>query len=341
METTKQRETWLDYLKFFAMLLVVVYHTPPRYDTAHEVALFNMGAPVFFFAAGYLFHIKKFQSFWMFLRHRSRQILVPYITFFALFYALWLLFGRAMAGPEEQSINVYVPLQELVEGTPHVVLGPFWFLTCLLSIQILYWPLRRLLSGWLLLAVTMILSMSLLIMPNIPWLHYWNLHQALLYMPLYATGECLRQEFRQIEFDTASHTLLWLTLAIIGLLFLIFAPLHINRDVAYVLAPEAVMLTLPAWKASCSSLAHHWGNRQVVYHVAVTSITYLALQNYVIGFIKILDTRLLNSMLVTNGSIWSKVIIAIAVMAILYPLALLIERYAPWMLGKGKLFAKW
>ena len=94
------RKAWLDYIKFIAMFLVVVYHTPPRYDTAHEVALFNMGAPVFFFAAGYLFNIARTKNFFSFLRHRAPQILVPYTTFFILSYALWLVVGRRMAGPE-------------------------------------------------------------------------------------------------------------------------------------------------------------------------------------------------------------------------------------------------
>ena len=58
-----KRQAWLDYIKFIAMTLVVVYHTPPRYDSAHEAALFNMGAPVFFFAAGYLFNIAKQKYF--------------------------------------------------------------------------------------------------------------------------------------------------------------------------------------------------------------------------------------------------------------------------------------
>ena len=71
-----KRQAWLDYMKFIAMFMVVVYHTPPRYDTAREVALFNMGAPVFFFAAGYLFNIAKQKNFFTFLRHRARQILV-------------------------------------------------------------------------------------------------------------------------------------------------------------------------------------------------------------------------------------------------------------------------
>ena len=87
------RKAWLDYIKFIAMFMVVLYHSPSRYDTAHEVALFNMGAPVFFFAAGYLFNIAKQKDFFTFLGHRMRRILVPYATFFVIFYALWLAVG--------------------------------------------------------------------------------------------------------------------------------------------------------------------------------------------------------------------------------------------------------
>ena len=83
-----KRQAWLDYIKFIAMFLVVAYHTPPRCECdghVHELALFNMGAPVFFFAAGYLFNIAKQKNFLNFLLHRARQILVPYTSFFIIF----------------------------------------------------------------------------------------------------------------------------------------------------------------------------------------------------------------------------------------------------------------
>ncbi len=142
-----KRQAWLDYIKLIAMTLVVIYHTPPRYDNAREAALFNMGAPVFFFAAGYLFNIARQQNFLTFLRHRARQILVPYTTFFIIFYALWLVVGRRMAGPEEQAIDVLAPVWQFVQGTPDVVLGPFWFLAALFTMQVIYYPIRKYLSG--------------------------------------------------------------------------------------------------------------------------------------------------------------------------------------------------
>ena len=328
-----KRQDWLDYIKLIAMTLVVVYHTPPRYDNAHEMALFNMGAPVFFFAAGYLFNIAKQKNFFTFLRHRARQILVPYTTFFVISYALWLVVGRRMAGPEEQAINVFTPLWQFIQGTPDVVLGPFWFLAALFTMQVIYYPIKRYLSGYWPLVVALLLSLGLLVMPDVPWFRYWNLDKAFLYMPIYAFGNCCRPLVEKFNFSSSSCTLLWIVLALLGLGFLIFAPFNIDRAVAYVLAPEAVILVLPLYTAVCKWLEDHYGTSRIAQTVAITGITYLALQNYLIGVIKIVATKLLGPA-VLEDSIVFKIVIALVVMAVLYPLAIFIERYLPFLLGK-------
>lgn len=335
MTGNMKRQAWLDYLKLIAMFLVVVYHTPPRFDTAHEVALFNMGAPVFFLAAGYLFNIAKLKGFLSFLRHRASRILVPYATFFVVFYALWLVVGRRMAGPEEQAIDVLTPLWQFVQGTPDVVLGPFWFLACIFTMQVIYYPISKYLSGYWPLLVSLLLSLSLFVLPDVPCLRYWNLDRALLYMPIYAVGNCCRPWVDKWNFGAASRAALWLVLAAAGLGFLIFAPLHIDRAVAYVLAPEAVILTLPLYVALCRSLETGCGDNPIARAVAVTSITYLAVQNYVIGIIKIVMGKVLSES-AFDDSILLKVFIALAVMVVIYPIALFVERYTPWMLGKKR-----
>lgn len=329
-----KRQAWLDYIKFIAMTLVVVYHTPPRYDSAHEAALFNMGAPVFFFAAGYLFNIAKQKNFLTFLGHRARQILVPYTTFFIIFYALWLAVGRRMAGPEEQAIDVLTPMWQFVQGTPDVVLGPFWFLAALFTMQVIYYPIKRYLSGYWPLVVALLLSVGLLVMPDLPWFRYWNLDKAFLYMPIYAFGNCCHTLVEKFEFSTPARSLLWMSLAVLGLGFLILAPLSIDRAVAYVLAPEAVILALPLYTAVCKWLEKLCGTSRIAQTVAITGITYLALQNYLIGVIKIVVARLLGPEIL-DDSILFKVVIALVVMVVLYPLAVFIERYLPFLLGKG------
>ena len=328
-----KRQAWLDYIKLIAMTLVVVYHTPPRYDNAHEAALFNMGAPVFFFAAGYLFNIAKQKNFFTFLRHRARQILVPYTTFFIIFYALWLVVGRRMAGPEEQAIDTFTPLWQFIQGTPDVVLGPFWFLAALFTMQVIYYPIKKYLSGYWPLVVALLLSLSLLIMPDLPWFRYWNLDKAFLYMPIYALGNCCHKQVDKFDFSTLARSLLWIALAVVGLGFLIVAPLNIDRGVAYVLAPEAVILVLPFYTAVCKWLESSFGTSRIAQTVAITGITYLALQNYLIGIIKMLVAKFAGPE-IFDDNIILKVVIALLVMAILYPLALIVERYLPFLLGK-------
>ena len=315
------------------MTLVVVYHTPPRYDTAHEAALFNMGAPVFFFAAGYLFNVSRQQGFFKFLLHRARQILVPYTTFFIIFYALWLVVGRRMAGPEEQAIDTLTPLWQFIKGTPDIVLGPFWFLAAMFTMQVIYYPVRRYLKGRWPLLVAVLLSLSLFVIPDVPCVRYWNLDRALLYMPLYALGNCCRDLVDKFTFASVSRSISWIVLAALGLGFLVVAPLSINRDVAYVLAPEAVILVLPFYTAISKWLEEHVGNSRIAQTVAITGITYLALQNYLIGVIKMMVLRMCGPA-VFDDNIVLKIVIALAVMVVLYPMAVLIERYLPFLLGK-------
>ena len=332
------RKAWLDYIKFIAMFLVVVYHTPPRCDCdghVHELALFNMGAPVFFFAAGYLFNIARQQNFFSFLRHRARQLLVPYTTFFIIFYALWLIVGRRMAGPEEQTIAMTTPLWQFIQGRPDVVLGTFWFIAALFTMQVIYYPIRKWLGDPWPLAIALLLSLSLLVMPDLPWLRYWNLDKAFLYMPIYALGNCCRGLVDRFDFTSAWRAALWLLLGAVGLGFLIWAPMTIDRAVAYVLAPVAIILVLPFYTAVCKWLESRFGTSRIAQTVAITGITYLALQNYLIGVIKIVVARLLGEGIFDNN-ILLKIVVAIAVMAILYPMAVLIERYLPWLLGKPK-----
>ena len=327
-----KRQAWLDYMKFIAMVLVVVYHTPPRYDNAHESALFNIGTPVFFFAAGYVFNIAKQKNFFSFLKHRARQILVPYTTFFIIFYALWLLVGRRMAGPEEMAIDKLTPLWQFIKGQPDIVVGPFWFLACLFFMQVVYYPIKRLLPGYWPLVVAFIISLIGL-MDAFPDIRFWNIGRAMLYLPVYAVGNCCHKQIEHFRFDTLPRTLLWLGLAAIALCFLIIAPLRIDRDLAYVLAPEAVIMMLPAITATCRLLEDRFGASRVAQNVAMTGITYLGFQNYLIGIIKMLIGKVAGPDAFDDNFVL-KVAVAIIVMIILYPLALIVDRYFPFLLGK-------
>lgn len=342
-----KRQAWLDYMKFIAMALVVFHHTPPRYEPSHEQALIYVGMPMFFFAAGYLFNIAKQKNFLTFLKHRASKILIPYTTFFVVFYALWLIIGRRMAGPEEMAIDSFTPLWQFIQGRPDVVVAPFWFLATMFTLQIIYYPICRYLSGYWPLVVSILLCLSLLILPDTDWMHYWNFYRALLYMPLYAFGNCCKDlvdrftfapekvESNQAAVKTRRPLPLGLMLvgAIASMAFLIIAPVRMDADLAYVLAPLAAILFIPLYVAICKWLESRYGDCRVARNVAITGITFLGLQNYLIGIFKMLVSKLVGPGAMDETILW-KFAIAFVVMLILYPLALMVERYFPWMLGK-------
>ncbi len=338
------RQAWLDYMKFIAMSLVVFHHTPPRYNPAHEVGLIYVGMPMFFFAAGYLFKVAKEQNFFTFLKRRAGKILIPYTTFFIVFYALWLIVGRRMAGPEEMAIDPLIPLKQFITGQPDVVVAPFWFLATMFTLQIIYYPIRRYLSGYWPLVVSVLLCLLLLVLPDLEVFHYWNFDRALLYMPLYAFGNCCKELVDRFTFtraerlDNKSRPLpvsLMVVCAVVGMAFLIIAPVRMNADLAYVLAPEAAILFIPLYVALCKWLENRYGPSKVARNVAITGITFLGLQNYLIGVFKILVSKIFGAGAMDETILW-KFAVGFAVMVILYPIALIIERYFPWMLGKKK-----
>jgi hypothetical protein len=62
----------------------------------------------------------------------------------------------------------------------------------------------------------------------------------------------------------------------------------------------------------------------------------LALQNYIIGFIKIVGVTLLATNVLTTDYYILNILIALVTIALSMGIAYLIQRYAPFIIGKAK-----
>ena len=136
------REIWIDLAKFISIFLVVLFHTNPHLDGYIFDFLQVLRMPAFFLIAGLLFNIDKWTKFNDFFIHRFKRLLIPYFWFYLIFYVLWLFVGRDMVGESELAISPLVPAKEFILGKPNVVLGPYWFITCLFCMQILFYALK-------------------------------------------------------------------------------------------------------------------------------------------------------------------------------------------------------
>ncbi len=347
MKTGLQRQAWLDYVRFFSIFLVIVFHTPPRLALFDDAVILNLRVPVFFCISGFLYSFDRWPHFLTYLRHRATQILVPYCTFFFIFYALWLVVGRKIVGSAEEAISVWQPLVEFATGNPVTVVAPFWYIACLFTMQLLYWCIERALPRAAVFPACIALAVGTYFIPyECPAVaaigQFWNLGNALVFLPFYALGNSFKPMLSRLHFSSRRTTVLYVALAGASIGAMVTAaPLCTADPQMYRLVRiVAGLMIIPCYFCVAKWVAARLGHRRVVEFVVVSGTVYLGLQNYFIGVAKMLVSHIF-SVGAIDQHIWLKFAIALAVMVAIYPFAWLIDRYAPWLIGKGKFFSKY
>lgn len=157
-----KRIAFLDYLRFFACILVILVHASenfygaagstdmagPQSFLANEsdrlwVSIYDgfsrMSVPLFIIISAYLLvPMKKEQSCWQFYRHRAARILPPFFLFMILYSTLPMLWGQL------DSATSMKDLSRILLNFPTLA-GHFWFMYPLFSLY-LFIPV---ISPWL------------------------------------------------------------------------------------------------------------------------------------------------------------------------------------------------
>lgn len=324
--TAPVRYVWVDLAKCVSILLVISYHCPPRYDGYLFDILRLLRMPAFFMIAGFLFNYPKFPTFGAFLRHRGVRLLVPYTSFFLIFYPLWLFVARPLLGGDDLAASPLQPLFDFLWGGPTLVVAPYWFICCLFSMQLLHYLLRRYLPLPLLVPVILLLPLlhSLPFSSRLPW----NLSRAFLYLPYYALPNLLKAPVRRLGLP---HLPLILPMLIVSLVLIrhISSFSGILRDYLSLLSG---MLLLPAYILLIKQLSRLPIGRFARF-IGGNTIIILALQNYIIGALLLLPFSLALPPLLHN------LLFALLVLFLTIPFILLINRRFPALIGRGARFS--
>lgn len=88
--TPSGRLLWIDYARFMSLFPVISYHVPVTLTDYPYWLFYLLRLPGFVFISGLLFRFEKYPSFTDYLKHRSKQLLIPYFCFILIFYVLWL-----------------------------------------------------------------------------------------------------------------------------------------------------------------------------------------------------------------------------------------------------------
>lgn len=127
--TTKNRLEWIDITKGIGIICVVyarIFSNP----ISNAIFIFHM--PLFFFIGGYLMNSTPQENY---LRNKSRQLLLPYISYLLIFSAakvinLYLHDSLTTQIAIRTAINMIIGGRALIE-----VFGVFWFVTCFFFAQ--------------------------------------------------------------------------------------------------------------------------------------------------------------------------------------------------------------
>lgn len=334
--TAKNHMPWVDYAKCFSILLVISFHCPGWGGGYLGDLLQLLRMPAFFLISGFLFRENKYKSLRAFIKHRSIQLLVPYVCFFVLFYAFWLCFGRDMVGGEELTIPRWRPMLEFVSGTPYVVVATYWFIACLFSMQIIYYLLARFVpAGWRIPLVC--LAPFLASVPGIDLLP-WNIPNALLYLPYYAFANMGKDIIMKINLKHFGRVFLLFALCLAGIAYLNIIP-H------WLIAPYKTLLgllVLPMYIIAVKSIPEGSAINRAASFIGKNTIIYLAIQNYIIGLVKIFAAPLIASV-TSSGNYnpgWTLINLSTMVIVVLVgvPVVIVINKWMPWMVGRGEYF---
>ncbi|MDR3252505.1 MAG: acyltransferase [Tannerella sp.] len=321
---------WINAAKFASIFLVVLYHCPPSIDGVAGLTLSYLIIPPFFFLAGLLFDFERHPSFIAFIKLRSRQLLIPYFCFFFFFYLVWLSVGRNLSSPEEMATPVYAPLLEYLYGRPLMVDWPLWFIAALFSMQCVFYLFRKI-DRRISVAVIFLLSLipHLTDMSQTPWM----LDSVCDALPYYAVASLYKKEiFRFMEMRSRF---------LIGFMLLI---IHFTCNLLLLGRPD-MYLSLPTgflcgfsviipFFILIKGIADKWEMHSPIQYLAANTIIILACHTYVIRFIEILASRIIGDSFF-DGQYALKTVIALTVMISMSAPVYIINRYFPFVLGRG------
>lgn len=153
MSAAAARETWIDALKGWGMLLIVIGHVWSLSDVpVWYMWMFSFHVPLFFFASGLTLKPDTL-PLGSFLRRRVGTVLVPYLFYALVGYGFYLAgyFAAAAAGKTvaQFAYGLWWPLFGVFYGSVGdglLVNSPLWFLPALFLAQGVVYALHRL--GW-------------------------------------------------------------------------------------------------------------------------------------------------------------------------------------------------
>ena len=329
--SSKTRYLWIDLAKALSITLVVYRHCPP------SAFGLTSSVPLFFFMAGLLFNFEKHPSFTEFVKHRSKQLLVPYFCFFTLFYLFWLFVGRGLSSPEEQALPLYAPLLEYLYGRPKLVCMPLWFIACLFAMQCIFYLFKNLNRNITLVILLLLPFLPHLIdMSNTPW----KLDAVCTYFPYYGIASLYKKEI--FLFMENSKRYLYSFILLATYIISVWLLTDVSNEYLKILLMlvHCFSFFLPL-VVLMKMITNKYGLHRSIKYIVTNAVIVLACHTYVIRLADIFITRILGlGVEFYDGNLLFKISLTMCIILLMFVPIYIINTYFPFIVGRGKIFQK-
>lgn len=217
------RYNWIDSLKGFGVILVILGHLP-TFPELHKY-IFSFHMPLFFFISGYLFNQKKYSQAGTFITSRVRSLLFPYFSLTFVSYLIFVLTHYSFSHSK-----LYLPYEGNFSKTVYSTLyasynsdhfnsvifnGPLWFLPCLLVTSLIFYFLFKAFNKSLnlFIAATVIISLIGYYSLNyLPQALPWSIDIAFNAVAFYSIGYLFKHYFEDTFFNISKIIIILLIL---------------------------------------------------------------------------------------------------------------------------------
>lgn len=336
----KKRVKWIDQIKGFAIICMVVSHSIPGYDNAlrNWITAFNM--PLFFFLSGVLGDdipcaIRELPSY---LKKKIFSYGIPYL-FFSMLYSLFIAGLSFIAG---NSINLI--LNSILNSIKRIIcmlgIQSMWFLPVFFFAGLFDSFVMKRMKNKTLTIVMIVLCIILLILMN----NYLDLN-----MWVRLVGRIMTAEIFIILGRLTKSILVQMRLDVSILGILIFTYLAckngcVSIDFLFGEYPVLFFINAIALSFFLCTVFNHFSSKiyghidQVLCDFGKNSIVVLVTNNVIIETFRLLDYKLLNSFCLNHGLLGC-LLFALLILIAEYPLIRISTGKLAFLFGKRRISA--
>lgn len=338
-QTDCPRIRWVDTMKAFSILAVVLFHTQLMPEI--KTAVYLVCLPAFFFVAG-LFTDTTLPPGEFFMK-KTLRLMIPYIIWGVLSWVFWFLVSSRYGTSTNDEIAWWQPLVGMMYGRGDRLSQnvPLWFLCCMMSLEWIYYLIDRIPRQGLRWMIILAVGGAGCVLAYWGQNWIWGISAACIILPLYAIGAEYKTFFKE-KMSTVNLSVLLVVLA--GSLAGLWVGYTYNGDIKlcdsiignpglyYLTVLSAVGLWL-----SIALIMEKTSERLLRMFQYIGQNTLLILCLHIPTFSVIKGMAVLchipfSFFETTTGCL----VLWISTFVILLPLAYLVNRYMPVLVGKRK-----